>query len=929
MKLRKYIPELIIFVYAVLFLLTKNPSSEWDRVIVSDGKGYYGYLPALFIYHDTDYGFIEQYESDYFPASGQLFKDFRFDTGNGIVNKYFPGPAVLWLPFFGAGHAVALIFGFTTDGYSLPYQMAIAIAAFFYFWLALLILRKILRFYTKNENAIAWSLAATALATNLIYYTVNAGCQVHVYNFFLINAFIYSVLAACKNGKPHYFAAAAFMFGMILISRPQNGLIVLALPFICGSSDSFLMFFRKAFTQVRILVPSAIALLVPLLIPVTYWYAKTGNFLLYSYGNETYNLLKPHLLSFLFSFEKGWLLYTPIAAFASLGLIYLFRKSKWQFFTLSVFLFFLVYFMSSWWIWTYTSYISQRVMIDYYAFIALLLVFIFKWIETNSKRIVLPIILFGFIVLNLMQHFQQLNWIYPAGPVTPRAYFANFFSFSKGTTFMIPENEILNRQSYATDFESLKPLFYTQDFTFSTTNHSGKNALVLDKASNGKPLFIRGMSDYKDVYPVILKIGGWYNPEVTDSTLTLEVNLGNFSGKYSTTKHDLMPGLKVGNWKYAEMVVYLPYLRSITDSLFISFENLSKGNIMADDIQIELLKMKGPELHDWLLKANDPVDSAILYRTDLETLPEAPWGNTATISTQQSFSGKKSSCIQLSSPYSVGFEKDLDPNGKIDGYYRVGARIMGDTQAEVLLVFDFSSNGKTVFYKTYPVKLNESNMNWTFSEVFREFPVARLKAQKVKIYYWYVKGTNPVYVDDLQIDVIHYKPARLARQPLFQGNKDSETLNTVCCDFEKTCLPQSGFTAEIAEAYSGTKVCLINASQPYSFSHLMPLASMENNAGGFVYISAKVNSDQYKTGVTLVADFRQGGKSVSYHPVYLHGQTIKGQWNSIDVGVKVPGGITAKDSVLVYFYLADTDEEMWIDDFCVSLKKQKYTGSIK
>ena len=84
-----------------------------------------------------------------------------------------------------------------------------------------------------------------------------------------------------------------------------------------------------------------------------------------------------------------------------------------------------------------------------------------------------------------------------------------------------------------------------------------------------------------------------------------------------------------------------------------------------------------------------------------------------------------------------------------------------------------------------------------------------------------------------------------------------------------------------------------------------------------------VNSDQYSTDATLVADFRHIGKSVSYHPAYLRGQTIKGEWNTIDFGVKIPTGITALDSVLVYFYLPETDEAMMIDDFCVSLKKHK------
>ncbi len=921
MKLRKHVPEFIVLVYAVLFLLTKSPADPWDKVIVSDGKGYYAYLTALFIYHDTDYGFIDKYESEYYPAGRQLYKDFRFDSGNGIINKYFPGPAILWLPFFAAGHTVAVLSGYPADGYSLPYQYAIAFAAFFYFWLALLILRRILRFYTKDENVVAWSLVAVALATNLVYYTVNAGSQVHVYNFFLVNGFIYSVLEACKRGKPLYYILAAFMLGMVIISRPQNGLIVFALPFICGSRATFILFFRKAFTEIRVLLLSALALAIPLLIPVVYWYVKTGHFLVYSYGSESYDLSKPHLFSFLFSFEKGWMLYTPIAAFAAFGFVSLFRKSKWQFFSLAAFLFFVVYFMSSWWIWTYTSYISQRVMIDFYAFIGILIVFIFNL--QLKKQFVLKAVLSGLIALNVFQHFQQLIWVYPAGPVTANTYFGNFFSFSRGSTFMIPENEILEKQTYTTDFENHKTLFISNSFVSSSISHTGKKALILDSVSNGKQIFIRGMVDYRDKQNVILKIGGWFNPESIDSSLTLDVGIGTYKGKYSGMHHNLMPGLKAGKWKYAEMAVYLPYLRSVNDSLFISIQNRSKGKVLMDDLKVEFLKMQGPGHHDWILPADDQTESAMLYHTDFETPPAAPWGNMVSVSAQQSYSGKNASCIQLSSPYSVVFEKEMDFGIKSDGYLRVCSRVKGDTQSEVLLVFDFSSGGKQVYYKTYPIAFNGNSDIWKLSEIFREFPIDRLKAGKVKIYYWYIKGTTPVYIDDLQVDIVKYKPAKVTLFPAFVLNKNAETRYTTCCDFETPCKPESGFITEVPDAFSGKKVCLIDTRQPFSFSHLVPLTALKNNPDSFVYVTAIVNSDQYSTDVTLVADFRHKGKSVSYFPAYLRGQTIKGEWNNINFGVKVPGGITAQDSVLVYFYLPQTDEAMMIDDFCVSVKKKK------
>jgi len=921
MKLRKYVPEFIVLVYAILFLLTKNPSNEWDRIIVSDGKGYYAYLTAFFIYHDTDFGYIDKYESQYYPASQQLYKDFRYQTDDGIVNKYFPGTALLWLPFFGTGHAMAYILDLPADGYSMPYQLTIAFAAFFYFWLALLILRKILRFYTSNENAIAWSLAAVAMATNLIYYTVNAGCQVHVYNFFLINAFVFAILSAIRNGKLKYYIAAAFLLGMILISRPQNGLIILAIPFLCGSWDSFQHFLKKIFTDIRFLSLSFLALALPLLVPVAYWYSKTGHFLVYSYGNESYDLTKPHLLSFLFSFEKGWMLYTPVAVFAASGILFLFRKSKWQFFSLSAFLLFVVYFLSSWWVWTYTSYISQRVMIDYYVFIAILLIFIFSRFPKKGSNLFIPLIISGFIALNVMQHFQQLNWVYPAGPVTAKSYFSNFFSFSKGTTFMIPDNEISGKQLYINDFETNISLFINSGYHFSSNCHAGKSSLVLDSLSDGKPLFMRGMTDYRAISPVILKISGWYLTETVDSVLTVEVEVGNLRKKYSTMHHDLMPGLKPGKWTYAEMAVYLPYLRSASDSLFISLQNFSKSKVLLDDLHVEFLKMKGPERHDWILPADDQVDSEIKFQTDFETPLVAPFGNPASVSASNSFSGKNASCIQLSSPYSVVFEIQTDTLAGSDGYVRVSSRISGIGNSDVILVFDFTSGGKTIYYKTYPVKINGPNNSWTISEIFREFPAARLKADKVKIYYWYTKGTKPVYIDDLQVDIVKYKPVKTIKFKSLDGSQNAQNLLTSCCDFESVCQPESGNIIETPFATSGKRTCLIKNKFPFSFSHLLPLNGMLTEKNNFVNITAKVNSDQYITGANLIADFRHNGKTIEYKPFYLRGQTAKGEWNAIDFSLTVPPTITSKDSVLVYFYLSDSDEELMIDDFCVSLKQ--------
>ena len=66
-----------IFLVCVLYLThlyTKDFSSPYQKPIVGDSKAYYAYLPAILIYQDSQYGFIDDYEQKYY-ANNQR-KDF-------------------------------------------------------------------------------------------------------------------------------------------------------------------------------------------------------------------------------------------------------------------------------------------------------------------------------------------------------------------------------------------------------------------------------------------------------------------------------------------------------------------------------------------------------------------------------------------------------------------------------------------------------------------------------------------------------------------------------------------------------------------------------------------------------------------------------------------------------------------------------------
>jgi hypothetical protein len=94
----KFPLALVVLLY-LTHLYTKDFSSSYQKPINGDAKAYYAYLPAIFIYQDSEYNFIDAYEAKYYAKDHR--KDFLNTIENGRkVNKTFPGVALLYLPFF-------------------------------------------------------------------------------------------------------------------------------------------------------------------------------------------------------------------------------------------------------------------------------------------------------------------------------------------------------------------------------------------------------------------------------------------------------------------------------------------------------------------------------------------------------------------------------------------------------------------------------------------------------------------------------------------------------------------------------------------------------------------------------------------------------------------------------------------------------------
>jgi len=130
------VPWLISLVVLWTFVNTSFKKDYKTGVIESDAKGYYAYLPAVFIYHDLNFRFYNKIERETYHNSNLDFQYLRTHN-NQTINKYYVGTAICLLPFFLVGHAITLNTELPADGYSYYYTLMVHIGAMFYLLLAL------------------------------------------------------------------------------------------------------------------------------------------------------------------------------------------------------------------------------------------------------------------------------------------------------------------------------------------------------------------------------------------------------------------------------------------------------------------------------------------------------------------------------------------------------------------------------------------------------------------------------------------------------------------------------------------------------------------------------------------------------------------------------------------------------------------------
>ncbi len=384
---------LVVLTTAVLSVIGPWKGSDgngWKETIRSDAKGYYGYLQAIFLRNDLG---NEPYQWEYVRH-----------TPGGTLNKYFAGTAVSMLPWFAAGHAIALLDpDAPRDGLSKYEMAALYLAAWCYLFIGLWAMAALLRDMGVRPAAVAWTILAFGFGSTLIQYAGFQPGWSHIHSFWVVALFLRCVQRLAQGAHIRWSIAAGALFGLIVLIRPVNGVLLLAIPVVTGHEAMPLIrrwWAARSTALLSLLVAALIVAIQPVL-----WKVQTGQWLAYGYEGEGFQWDRPEVFKVLFGFRRGLFLWTPVLLLAALGTLLLWCKDRFRAAWLTAYWTVNTYVISCWWIWYYGSGFGARVFVDHYPVLAIPFALLLQG-STARTWIAARLFIAACIVLHLFQLWQ-------------------------------------------------------------------------------------------------------------------------------------------------------------------------------------------------------------------------------------------------------------------------------------------------------------------------------------------------------------------------------------------------------------------------------------------------------------------------------------------------------------------------------------------
>jgi hypothetical protein len=467
--------KLIGFI-AIIYFFSLYALHNLDSVMDNgDSAGYYIHLVSFFIYDDVgDYSRSTDKMIEIFPSSKGLIDDPFWLRKTDINKKYIKhtiGVSLMEAPSFFLAHLYAIFSKkYDPDGWSKPYIVAINISKVIYILIGLYFLIPILSKYF-SQTSTALSIIGVAIGTNLFFHVPNL-TMAHPFLFFDFCMLIY--FSSRFYEQPSYFRGAMIgvFLGVIAITRVPE-ILALVIPVFWGlynyqTAKKRVLFVAKNYRYILVALMFLIVVITPQLF---YWHYVSGHFFFNPYEGEGFDFSSPDFQNAFFSFNNGWLIYTPLMCFSLLGILYLPKTAPKVILPLVLFVGLNSWVHFSYYVVNYFPGLGSRPMIESYPLLAFSLAAFFsyceKWRVTRYFSIALLTL---FVFLNIFQTIQSNRGVLFSENMNP-TYYWEIFGRLKIDENSVKEFDSNENQPDLDDIEFQENLFF-EDFEDSMSSHS-------------------------------------------------------------------------------------------------------------------------------------------------------------------------------------------------------------------------------------------------------------------------------------------------------------------------------------------------------------------------------------------------------------------------------------------------------------------------
>jgi len=354
------------------------------------------------------------------PAYDQAFG--HQNSGNR-VNKYAIGQAVLFSPFFLIAHGYVLSTGdFPADGYSKPYQVAIWFGSLLFSVLGLVLLRKILLHYF-NDDVVTLTLIGLAAGTHWMEYASITNGMNHTWLFTLLCVLILSTIRFYKHTDWTSAVGIGASLGLAVLTRPTE-IVWTLIPLLWGMTmiKDRIAFLFKHWPKIAVAV--VICGLI-IFIQLIYWKYASGEWIVYSYGEQGFNWLHPAIKRGLIGTNIGWWLYTPLMFLAMLGWYGMYKNYKTIFWPTFLTSMLAIYITLSWAHFEGGGGLGQRNLIQIYPLMAFPLAVVIGWFNQSriGKWLMILIIAFNIYYTGWWIRQAHKGGFFVAGQMTTPFFF--------------------------------------------------------------------------------------------------------------------------------------------------------------------------------------------------------------------------------------------------------------------------------------------------------------------------------------------------------------------------------------------------------------------------------------------------------------------------------------------------------------------------